>query len=221
MTDTRLCEQCGAEFAPRREHARFCSARCRVAWNRGNVSDPADELSPLQWSIIAMNDAADRLPVLRATDRSRGFAAAGEAVWWVTIVDATMLRHHPETYDRVMAERHRSERTRIEGTLAGLRFVRNRMGQDTDPAEFISAVPARPGPARTDGSRMTDWTWQSMPAPLLTPLTPRGQAWEMTRYEAYQTHLAGHTIGETFGRAASFLNLIAANASALAGASGP
>ena len=36
MTDTRNCEQCGTAYEPRREHARFCSARCRVAWNRGN-----------------------------------------------------------------------------------------------------------------------------------------------------------------------------------------
>jgi hypothetical protein len=37
VTDSRNCEQCGALFTPRREHARFCSARCRVAWNRLNA----------------------------------------------------------------------------------------------------------------------------------------------------------------------------------------
>jgi len=180
------------------------------------VSDPADELSPLRWSISAMNEATGRLPLLRARDRPRGFAAAGEAVWWVTIVDATMLRHHPEAYDRVMARLPGSERATIEGTLAGLRFVRNRMGQDTDPGDFISAAPSRPGMAGSGDSRMTDWTWQSLPAPVLTPLTPRGQAWEMTRYEAYQRHLAGHTIGETFGGPTRFLNMVAADATSLA-----
>jgi len=34
----------------------------------------------------------------------------------------------------------------------------------------------------------------------------------MSRYRAYQAQLAGHTIGETFGRAAEFLKLAAANA---------
>jgi len=34
----------------------------------------------------------------------------------------------------------------------------------------------------------------------------------MTRYQAYQAQLAGHTTGETFGRAAEFLTLIAAKA---------
>jgi hypothetical protein len=51
-----------------------------------------------------------------------------------------------------------------------------------------------------------------VPEPALASLPPRGQAWEMTRYRAYQAHLAGHTIGEIFGRAAELLKLAAANA---------
>ena len=43
-------------------------------------------------------------------------------------------------------------------------------------------------------------------------LAPRGRAWELARYRAYQAYLAGHPIGHTFGRAAEFLNLAAANA---------
>ena len=38
MAETRQCERCGKAFEPKREHARFCSARCRVAWNRENWS---------------------------------------------------------------------------------------------------------------------------------------------------------------------------------------
>ena len=44
-----------------------------------------------------------------------------------------------------------------------------------------------------------------MPEPDLGSLPPRGQAWEMTRYRAYQAQLAGHTIGET-SAAAAFLS---------------
>ncbi|NNG20508.1 hypothetical protein HJ590_13215 [Naumannella sp. ID2617S] len=29
-----ICEQCGATFQGKRSTARFCSTRCRVAWNR-------------------------------------------------------------------------------------------------------------------------------------------------------------------------------------------
>ena len=33
----------------------------------------------------------------------------------------------------------------------------------------------------------------------------------MTRYRAYQAHLAGHALGEVFGRAFAFLKQVAAN----------
>src|SRR6185437_13894108 len=95
--------QCGTSFAPRREHARFCSARCRVAWNRHNASDPPAETGALGWSITAMRETTGRL--LRATDwdRANGFAVISEAVWWVTIVDATLMRYHPDIHCRVLA----------------------------------------------------------------------------------------------------------------------
>jgi hypothetical protein len=49
--------------------------------------------SALRWSITAMSDTAQRLSQVAAWDRARAFAAIGEAVWWVTIVDATLMRH--------------------------------------------------------------------------------------------------------------------------------
>jgi hypothetical protein len=209
VADTRNCEQCGTGFAPRREHARFCSARCRVAWNRANTSDPTTEVSALKWSISAMRDTTERLPRISAWNRPRAFAAIGEAVWWVTIVDATLVRHHPDTYDAVLAGQTLAERRLIEETLTGLRFVRNRMGHEVDHVDFIHPQASRPGP---DARRITVWTWKSLPVPALVTLPPRGQAWEMTRYEAYQTQLAGRTIGEIFGRAAAFLTLTTAKA---------
>ncbi len=173
------------------------------------MSNPTVEVSALDWSITAMRDATERLPRVRAWDRPRAFAVIGEAVWWVTIVDGTLVRHHPEAYDGVVAGRTPAERRLIEGTLAGLRFVRNRMGHEVDHVDFIHPEAFRPGPG--DG-RITAWTWKSVPEPTLASLTPRGQAWEMTRYRAYQAQLAGHTIGEIFGRAAAFLKLTAAKA---------
>ena len=44
-------------------------------------------------------------------------------------------------------------------------------------------------------------------------------SWKTMRYRAFQEQLAGHTIGETFGRAAQFLKLAAANAPAITGTS--
>jgi len=208
VADIRNCEQCGASFVPRREHARFCSARCRAAWNREHVSDLTAGASALVWSITAMSDATGRLPRVRAWERPRAFAVIGEAVWWITIVDATLVRHHPDAYDNVMTGQTPVQRHLVEGTLAGLRFVRNRIGDEADLAEFIEPGDAGPGGRQL---RITGWTWKPQPEPALGSLPPRGQAWEMTRYRAYQAQLAGRTIGEIFGRAAEFLKLAAAN----------
>ena len=201
VTDTRNCAQCGALFAPRREHARFCSARCRVAWNRQNTSDPPAEACALDWTITAMRETIDRLLRARGWDQPHAFAVISEAVWWVTMVDATLVRYHPDAYDAVLAGHGGAERAVIEGTFGGLRFVRNRMGYYLDHADFIQPQqnPA-PGPVAT-------WTWRSLPEPALALLPARGQEWEMARYREYQAQLAARPVGETFRRAAAFLQV--------------
>jgi hypothetical protein len=210
MADARNCEHCGIAFSPRREHARFCSVRCRVTWNRAHSTYPAAEVSALEWSVIAMRDVTQRLPRVRAGDRPRAFALVGEAVWWVTIVDATLVRHHLDVYDGVLAACAPTERRLIDGTLAGLRFVRNQMGHDIDHVNFICPATALPG-----DNWITAWKWKSLPEPTLDFLAQRGKEWEMTRYQAYQAYLAGHAIGEIFGRATAFLNLTAAKATSV------
>ncbi len=216
MVDTRTCEQCGAVFAPRREHARFCSARCRVAWNRENARDSAAGVSALDWSITAMQDATGRLAAVTGRGRPRAFAAISEAVWWVTIVDATLVRYHPDTYDAVLAGRAQPERGQIEATLSGLRFVRNRMGQYLDPVDFIQPADGHAGDANGDGEAggrcVMAWVWKTVPEPEVASLPARGQAWEMTRFRSYEAQLAGHSVGETFERAVLFLELAAAEA---------
>ena len=192
-------------FEPRREHGRFCSARCRVAWNRENVGDRAAGGTALAWSVGAMRDATGRLLRAQARDRSRAFAMISEAVWWVTIVDGTLVRYHPDGYDAVLASQATADRDLIEGTLAGMRFVRNRAGQHVDHTDFIEVQAPRDG-------RVAAWRWASVPEPTLASLPPRGQAWEASRYRDYETYLAGCTIEETFGRARAFLKQAAASA---------
>ena len=209
VTETRACEQCGTSFVPRREHARFCSPSCRADWNREHAGDLKAGTSALQWSITAMNGTTKRLTRKTTWDQPRAFAVISEAVWWVTIVDATLVRHHLDAYDRVMADQEPAERQLTEQTLAGLRFVRNRIGDEADLDEFIE--PGGDGPDDRQ-RRITGWTWKPVPEPKLVSLPPRGQTWEITRHQAYQAQLAGHTIGETFARAAAFLKLTAAHA---------
>jgi hypothetical protein len=224
VAESRTCARCGTEFAPKREHARFCSARCRVAWNRenwnqanrnrqqwgtenweqGSAGGQRSEASALGWAIIAMRDTTERLGKVSPRDRPQAFAVIGEAVWWVTIVDATLVRYHPDAYDHVLAGLPAAERRLIEGTFAGLRFVRNRMGYYADHADFIR-------PKRSDDgdhdAPITAWTWKALPPPPTESLPPRGQEWELSRHQAYQDRLAGRTVGETFNRAAAFLAL--------------
>jgi hypothetical protein len=209
--DTRNCEQCSAVFAPRREHARFCSTSCRVGWNRARAGDLGIEVTALDWTVAAMCDVLEWLGGAGARDRSQAFAVISEAVWWVTIVDATLIRYHVEAYEAVMAGRTPAERRVIEGTFGGLRFVRNQMGFHVDQADFIE-----PDTGHSDNGRIMAWSWRSVAEPALTLLPPRGQTWEMARYEAYEAHLAGNTMEEVFGRAAAFLKLVSAQAALLA-----
>jgi anti-sigma B factor antagonist len=214
--DSRSCEQCGAAFVPQREHARFCSADCRAAWNRAHMGDPAVEASALAWSLSAMSEATARLPGVKVWDRPRALAAIGEAVWWITMVDATLVRHHPGVYEAVMAAEAPAQRAVIEQTLAGLRFVRNGMGRDGGLGDVIET-----GGMGAGNRRITGWCWKSLPEPALGSFPPRGQAWEMARYLAYQACLAGHTIGETFGRVVTLLKQTSANAALITDADQP
>jgi hypothetical protein len=209
VSDTRTCEQCGAVFAPRREHARFCSCSCRVAWNREREGDLGAEASALDWAVAAMCDVTDWLARVGTRDHSQAFAVVGEAVWWVTIVDATLIRYYLETYESVMAAQAPAERRLIEDTFGGLRFVRNQMGYYVDQADFIEPGDDSIG---ADDAGISTWSWRSLPEPALTLLPPRGQAWEMARYRAYQAQLAGHTMDEVFARATAFLKLASARA---------
>jgi hypothetical protein len=96
----------------------------------------------------------------------------------------------------------------IEDTFAGLRFVRNRMGYDADPEDFIQ--PLTPGPA---DRRIAAWTWKPVREPALASLTPGAREWELARYRAYQAQLAGRPAGETFGQATEFLRRAAGDSS--------
>jgi hypothetical protein len=220
------------EFMPKREHARFCSARCRVAWNRENWNlvnrdqqkwgsenwadgerRPGTEPSALGWALVAMCDTTERLGRVKASDRAQAFAVIGEAVWWVTIVDATLVRYYPDEYDSALAGLPGWQRRVTEDTFGGLRFVRNRMGYYADHADFIQP---RPDEVEGGDAPITEWTWRSLPTPTLETLPPRGQEWELSRYQAYQDRLAVRPIGETFTLASAFLTLVASQAGAAA-----
>lgn len=205
MSDIRECTQCGALFTPRREHARFCSAKCRVAWNRHSIGNPGAAEGVLDWSITAMTETTDRLLRASGGNRPRAYEVITEAVWWCTMVDATLMRYHPDARSAALAARGIAERQAIEDTFAGLRFLRNRLGYRADPDDFI-----QPGQSAPADAAVADWTWKPVRKPSLSYLSRRGQDWELTRYQAYQAQLARRPIGDTFRRAAGFLRAAAA-----------
>jgi hypothetical protein len=194
MAEIRHCAQCGTGFEPRREHARFCSADCRTAWTKEHVGDPEVAQNALDWSLTAMKEAAGRLTRDETLESARVAVAVSEAVWWVTIVDATLVRYYPDIYDGVLAGMSEECGDRIEEILTGLRYVRNQLGVHLDPAEFIWL------------DDQAGWTWHSLPEPPCELLSARGQDWELSRYRAYQSCLAGVLVTETVTTAAAFLS---------------
>ena len=163
MVELRSCVQCGAAFGPRREYARFCSAGCRITWNRQNASGQLTGDTALSWSVSAMNDTIQRLGKATGIDLPEALALISESVWWVTLVDATMIRYHEAAYDSALASLGPAGRRATEGTLTGLRFVRNWMGYHADPADFIqprqdphgAKLPSPPG----HGTRCPPLNW--------------------------------------------------------------
>jgi hypothetical protein len=201
----RRCSQCGAVFTPRREHARFCSAGCRVSWNRDHLTDAVAEERALEWSLAGMRDVISRLALERPEGTTASFSVVAEAVWWVTIIDARMIRQHMDVYDAVLGAHDPAQRSIVEGTLAGLRFVRNQLGEDPQRDGFIDP----PAAVNGLGAMTAAWRWRHQPAPDLAARPAHVRQWEMTRYQAYEQCLAGNSVSLVFHRAAGFLNLAA------------
>ena len=205
----RQCAQCGTVFAPRREHARFCSPACRVGWNRDHLTDTVAEERALEWSLTGMQDVIEQLDLDQPADASAAFSAVAEAVWWTTIIDARLIRQYMDLYDDVLDAGPPSDQPMIEGTLAGLRFVRNQMSGDERRCFIEPPASAGHGVAVTAA-----WRWAHRPEPDLAALPAHMRPWVMTRYQAYEQWLAGGSVGQAFQRASGFLNRAASRVTA-------
>jgi hypothetical protein len=212
MKAARSCAQCGKVFEPRREHARFCSAECRVRWNREHLTDAAAEQRALEWSLAGMQDVTERLALCRPEeDGVVAFSAVAEAVWWVTIIDARLIRQYMDSYEAVLAAHDPAQRSMVEGTLAGLRYVRNQTTSETISGEFISP----PTGAKGYGVPAA-WGWNHIAEPPLDHLPDDVRSWERSRYQEYEAWLAGNVVGDVFQRATGFLNLAVARVASVA-----
>jgi hypothetical protein len=186
-----------------------------MAWNRGDPRQATVSVAALDWSVNAMTEVTSRLQ-----DSGRGLGllvtaatAVSDATWWVTLVDATLVRYQPCEYDATLELLAPAEREEIEQTLAGLRYVRNQVGLHIDPVDFLRAAPAATPATLVPGTLVpgeTAWTWSPLPAPVIRDLTPRGQEWEYSRYQAYLHWLAGRPVTRAFTLAPGFLQQAAA-----------
>lgn len=155
-----------------------------------------------------MHEATQRLTVL-PVERTAALAPISDAVWAVTIVDAALVRYHLEAYERVLGAESPTDRPPIEKGLAGLRFVRNQIPDETMLADFIEPDSRAPAVGEVGGP---PWIWKSVTRPPLAKPGHRARIWETTRYRGYQKRLVGHPVTEVFERAEQFLHHAAAEA---------
>jgi hypothetical protein len=116
----------------------------------------------LDWSVAAMNAAADRVNRINAVGLAEAFAAIGEAVWWITVVDDNVRDRHGKAYRRAT----RATTPNPTDTMRGLRSARNRICHEVEVVDFIVPIGSRPD--RGDG-RVSAWAWQSVPRPGVMP----------------------------------------------------
>jgi hypothetical protein len=145
MADIRKRGQPGTVPVSRRDHG----AAGRDSLGVGDAGDGA-----LDWPVTAMTGALRRLDAASAADVPQAVAAAIEAMWWVTVVDATMTRRYPAAYGRALAALDPAERRALERSFTGLRFIRSQLGYFADPGDFVQPAP---------GIRAVAWTWRSYP----------------------------------------------------------
>jgi hypothetical protein len=156
-----------------------------------------------------LKDTADRLCKAETMNLSEALALISEAVWWVTIVDATMIRYHHDAYDHALKGLDPAGRKLTEGTFTGLRFVRNCMGYYVDSADFIQPQQDCLGV----DAPVAAWTWRQVLVPVSGMLPQRSRssaAWENSRYLHYRAYLADRPVGEIVNRAIGFLTHLAA-----------
>jgi hypothetical protein len=189
-------EQPGTAPGPHQDHE-----KPRLQGQDGAAGEHQARGRALAWSLTALSDALRRLAAAGAGDMPQAVAAATEAVWWVTTVDAAMTRHHPSAYARALAGLDPAARRAVEGILTALRFIRGQLGYSADPADFISLQPA-PGAGTT-----SEWAWSAVPPPPM-----RGKSRDVSPFRQYQTQLAGRPVADALGQAAGFLTQVHAAA---------
>jgi hypothetical protein len=155
----------------------------------------------LDWSMKALNDATDRVNKIAASDLPRAFAAIGEAVWWVTIVNDGLRHNYRAAYEQAATLTSPDP----AGTLNGLRSVRNRIGHKVDLVDYIQPVASREWSA--DG-RVTAWAWQPVAPPEQGDRSGAQHRRDAELHRAYERELASKNIWQPFMLATGFFSQV-------------
>jgi hypothetical protein len=165
------------------------------------ASEDYEPKTALDWSVRAMNDATDRINKIAASDLPGAFAAIGEAVWWITIVNDTLRHHLRAAYDQAVVLTFPDP----VDTINGLRSVRNRIGHKVDLVDFILPIASREWSA--DG-RVTAWAWKSVIPPEQGHRTGRQFRRDLELHQAYENALAVQNIWQPLMLATGFFGQV-------------
>ena len=110
----------------------------------------------VEWTVAAMNAAADRMRDVHWHDPGRAFATIGETLWWVCILDEVLGKRYGDRYFSMLdADEH------VKPLLAGMRHARNRFAHGDEVVDFVE-VSALVG-SNWSGGYTAGWRWCVLP----------------------------------------------------------
>lgn len=146
--------------------------------------------APVEWTVAAMNSAADRMRDVHWHDPGRAFATIGEVLWWVCVLDEALRKRHGDSYVSIL-----EADVDVKPLLAGMRHARNRFAHADEVVDFVE-VSALIGSNWT-GGYTAGWRWNVLPPVRAGPGARGGQE--------YADKLAGQDVWQSLVRALSFL----------------
>ncbi len=151
----------------------------------------------LHWSMQAALAATDRVNRISSLDLPKAFAAIGEAVWWITIVNDSLKHSHKDDYATAVGLTTPSP----SETLDGMRSVRNRIGHEVDLMDFVYPAATRES---SPNGRITAWAWRSVAAPNRGQRAEKQHTRDLKLHNAYEAVLAGQNVIQAFTSATGF-----------------
>ena len=111
----------------------------------------------------------------------KAFAAIGEAVWWISVVDSTLRQ--TAAYKSLM-----DDGPWIKETLSGIRSVRNRIGHEASIVDFVDLDHLMH--LSSEKRVLSFWTWKAVSSPK--------RSGHEADHQAYVSALQGKLVFDTF-----------------------